>query len=80
MTASISYNNNIMIITYHNILLPSKVLRSFYYVIIARFVGFERNLITKIDTHKNDGKMAYFPTQNPTSEAREGRSADMSSE
>ena len=34
----------------------------------------------KIDNHKNDGKMAYFPTQNPTSEAREGRSADMSSE
>ena len=36
--------------------------------------------VTKIDNHKNDGEMAYFPTQNPTSEAREGRSADMSSE
>ena len=48
--------------------------------LLARFVPSNETLLLKIDNHKNDGKMAYFPTQNPTSEAREGRSADMSSE
>ena len=36
-------------------------------------------LITKNDHHKNDWKIAHFPPPKPTSEARQGRSAEMSS-
>ena len=31
-------------------------------------------IITKIDSHKNDGKIAHFPPPKPTLEALKGRS------
>ena len=36
--------------------------------------------VTKIDNHKNDGKIAHFPPPTHTFEAHRGRSAEMSSE